>query len=247
MFTLKSISRISKGGEMMKTFGLVLVMVVLFAGVSVADVCTYDTYPGWNLIAAPLVPFDPAPESVLGTFDLMFTAGLLRFDAPTQAQLAYDPWAMPDTVFGSILLGDGYWLYNPDAGVVSYSGVPDGVPDALGAKTDMWISLPGNQADGVNAGGWHLIGCPFNTDVPIDPNWMLNGEGVLFTDGTTVKNWSEAAAAGWVADSALYFDGAAQAQFSTGYFFNDDDHFRAGKGYWVKTNVDNLAMILPAP
>lgn len=229
----------------MRTLVLVLGLLIVACGASMGDSVTVDTYAGWNLVAAPLVPINPAPESVYSQFDLMFTTALLRFDGPTQSQIPYDPWATPPTVFGNVLLGDGYWVGDPDAHKIIYDGVPDGVPDGSGNKTDMWISLPGEQADGQDNGGWHLIGQPFNHDTAIDFG-NLNGENIKFTDGTTMKTWDEAVQANWVADSALFFDGVSQSQKSTGYFFNEDDHFRAGHGYWVQTKKDNLAMIIPA-
>ncbi|MBP5092992.1 MAG: hypothetical protein J6332_02970, partial [Abditibacteriota bacterium] len=63
---------------------------------------------------------------------------------------------------------------------------------------------------------------------------------IFFTDGSSLKNWSEANEAGWVEELATGADG------SVGYFFNDSAKFEAGKGYYLHTEIDNLAMIFPA-
>lgn len=236
--------RLLKGGEMMKTLVLVLVLSLLTGVAATAATVTVDTYADWNLVAAPLVPFNPAVDSVFSNFDVMFTAGITRWDAPSQGMIAYDAFDVPGA-FGNVLLGDGYWFNYPEAGQIVYDGVPDGVPDASNVKTDMWISLPGNQLDGQDAGGWQLIGQPFNHDTPVDSGGF-SGDLVFFTDGTTLKTWGEAADAGWVDSTMTFWDGATQGMLSLGYFFNDDDQFRAGHGYWCKTNKDNLAMIIPA-
>ena len=233
-----------KGGETMKTLCLMFGLLLVIGGSAMAESVTVDTYANWNLVAAPCVPFNSDPVSLFNGYDLEFTAGLFRFDAPTQGQLPYDAYATPPTAFGNILLGDGYTFYNPDADQIIFDGVNDGVPGVDG-MTDMWISLPGS-ADPAVEGGWHCIGHPFNHDTAIDPLGDNTGSGIFFTDGTELKNWSQANAAQWVSDGAQYFDGATQSQPSTGYFFNEDDHFRAGHGYWLYTMKDNLAMIIPA-
>lgn len=246
MFRITFVSEILKGGEMMKKLGLVLILMLVVSGAVMAETVTLDTYAGWNVISLPQVPYEPDPAVAFSQFDMMFTTTLMRFDAPTQANITYDAFATPPTAFGNLLLGDGYSFYNPDAGQVSYDAVLDGVPDAAGTMTDMWISLPGDQNDGVDAGGWHTIGCPFNHDIAIDPNFDFTGSNIQFTDGTTLKGWADAVSAGWVMDSMYYFDGASQSQFAAGFFFNDDDQLRAGKAYTFKTNKDNLAVIIPA-
>ena len=233
-----------KGGEMMRIICLVLGLVFVMGGAAVAETVSYDTYAGWNLVSFPCVPYNPEPSAVLSAFDMMFTGIIQRHDAPTQSAVTYDAFAPAPTEFGNILLGEGYWLYYPDAGSVSYSGVTDGVPD-LNGPTDMWISLPGS-ADPAIEGGWHIIGHPFSHDTPIDPNFDWSGSGISFTDGTELKTWSEAVIAGWVGDSAYYTDTTSGVQYTAGYFFNDDDHLRANVGYYVVTMKDNLAMIIPA-
>ena len=90
----------------MRIVALTIGLVVLCSAHAMADTVAFDTYAGWNLIAACLVPYDPLPDSLFSNYDLLFTTALLRFDGPTRTQVAYDPW-VPNY---NILLADGYWL-----------------------------------------------------------------------------------------------------------------------------------------
>ncbi len=238
MFKSFPISRITKGGETMKTFVLVLALMVVAAGVSVAATATIDIYPGWNQIAAPLVPFDPDPMSAFAEAADGLDAMLYRFSPAEGGTIAYDEFD-PDS-FGGILLGDGFQL-NVLSGdnTLTYEGVEDGVPDAQGVKTDMWISLPG---EGSGNGGFHLIGQPFAHSTTVNET-----EGISFTDGTDVKDWATAVADGWVSDIFLGLDPSVGGSFSVSLDgFGDTDSLEAGHGYWINTFVDNLAMIVSA-
>jgi len=237
----------------MKTFGLVLALLTLSVGASMAATATIDFYGEWNMVSAPLVPFVSTPwnglsgsaKGVFDPVDIDFGGSLSRWDASTQGMVG---WSMfvPDA-FGNILLGDGYWLYQPGSGSVTYDGVPDGVPDGVGNMTDMWVSLPGGQTDGVDAGGWHIIGTPFNHPICFSKEQMnLLGDNICVTDGSTLKTWGEAVAALWVDDPMVTWDGVTQGNATAGYFFANDEFLRPGKGYWVHTNKDNLALIIPS-
>ncbi len=104
------------------------------------------------------MPIDPDPLSVFaGAPDGI--DGLLTKNDPTNGGITYD--AFDPDAFGKVLLGEGFWLYQTQGGTISIVGIPDGVPDSSNNMTDMWISLPGNQLDGVDEGGWHLFGHPF--------------------------------------------------------------------------------------
>ena len=236
-----AIGKLAKGGEKMRTLGLALALLVVGSGMCFADTVTVDLYGGWNFVACPLVPFDPDPYSVFSGIDIDFN--LFRWDAPSQGEVYFEP----DGAFGNILLGEGYYLNNiSNAESFSYNGVPDGVPDGSGTMTDMWISLPGNQLDGTNAGGWHLFGQPFNHDTPTN-GAAGTGDNIWFTDGTTLKTWGEAVEAGWVESSMQYWDPVGQGQLILTYEgWGDDDTLRAGKSYWLRTYKDNLALIIPA-
>jgi len=196
-----------KGGETMRTLGLVLALLFVVAGSSIADTVTYDVYGTagggdglWQLITAPLVPFNPDPTSVFAGAPDGLNYNLIRQD-PSSGMISYDE-GDPGS-FGNVLLGDGYYLHCYGDGTIQYTGVPDGVPDTTGKKTDMWISLPGDQGDGQDLGGWHIIGTPYNHNVPVNKGGAFTGNNISFTDGTTLKTWSEATAANWV--SSLMF------------------------------------------
>ena len=227
----------------MKIIGLVICL-LLATGImaSANTTATVDIYSQWNLWSAPIVPIDPSPYTVLSNFDLMFDAIVMRLDATTQGYLTLDGFATSDPVFGGILLGDGYYTYNSVDNTITIPGLDDGVPDGA-VQTDMWISLPGDQTDGKDAGGWHMIGCPFNHPVLVNDG-SLNGARIQFTDGSSVKGWDDAVQAGWVSSIAYYLNSDG-SQGALGYFFADDDHFRPGKGYFLQTLKDNLAMIIP--
>ena len=145
----------------MRLVSLVVVLVLCMAVPVFADTATIDVYDGWNMVCAPLVPFNPDPTNVFNPLDIEFVCSLQRWDAPKQSMEAY---SMFNPNFGNILLADGFWLKVPtgQAQNPSYSGVPDGIPDAGGNMTDVMVMLPGDQLDGLDAGGWHLIGQPFN-------------------------------------------------------------------------------------
>lgn len=221
----------------MKTFVLVLALMVVAAGVSVAATATIDVYPGWNQISAPLVPFDPDPLSVFADAPNGLDSMLFRISPAEGGSVPYDEYE-PET-FGGVLLGDGYQLRASTAAALTFEGVKDGVPDDLEVKTDMWISLPGA---GVGTGAWHLIGQPFAHNTYVDET-----SGISFTNGTEVKTWGDAVIANWVADTFYGLDPSVGGTFivtSDGY--GDSDSLEAGKGYQIKTFVDNLAMIVSA-
>ena len=227
----------------MKTLGLVLALMVVVSGASMAATATYDIYQGWNLLAAPLAPFNPDPLSVFAGAPDGLDYLLYRFD-PSGGYVTYD--ALDPSTFGNCLLGDGYSLnVYASTGTISYQGFPDGLPDAQGVKTDMWISLPGSQTDGLDAGGWQLIGHPFDHNTVVDSG-TGTGDKIFFTDGTTLKNWSEAVAATWV-DGKMSGNDAVSGSFNVQYDgLGDTDTLQAGRGYWIATYKDNLAMIVPA-
>lgn len=225
----------------MKTFVLVLALMVVAAGVSVAATATIDVYPGWNRIAAPLVPFDPDPMSVLGGAVDGLDSLLMRYNYAEGGVVTYDE--LNPERFRGILLGDGLQLFVTQAQTLTYEGVEDGVPDAQGVKTDMWISLPGS---GAGTGGIHMVGHPFGHDTAVDDG---TGEGtnILFTNGTDVKTWGEANAEGWVAGEFAGFSPSVGGGFYVQYDgLGYTDVLAAGNAYLVTTYVDNLAMIIPA-
>ncbi|MEN6356766.1 MAG: hypothetical protein ABFD83_06745 [Armatimonadota bacterium] len=221
----------------MRTLGLVLAGVLIFGGAAFATDVTFDMYSGgYETVSCPVVAINPEPSAVFNGLDFENgSPSLSRFDAVTKGMVTYDYWSQPDAAFGGILLGDGYQVWNDGAGsgtntISDY--IADGVPSA-GLKTDMWISLP--------KAGWSLIGVPYNTPVVIEQE---TGEPIYFTDGKQMLRWDAAVGAGWLGDNIQRFNGAGWTL--SGFQYVDEDQLTPGKGYYIYTNIDNLAMVIKA-
>jgi len=215
-----------------------LVTVCAAATVATADLAFIPIYPGDNWVSAPLVPFNPDPASVFAA--CIGDCTLSRLDAPTEYVIVYDPeWP---SEFGIIYLGDGYKVSNPTANTYycSYEGVPDGVPDSQGIMTDMMISLPGNQYDGLDAGGMHWVGQPFYHDTCISECYI--------TDGTGAWTVEEAVSWGWIEGLWNYLDAQTQTVHTAGpaSLGAYDTYLRTTHMYEIRTHKDNLALIVPA-
>jgi len=227
----------------MKTLCLVLALLVLGCAAAMAQTATatIELYKGFQLVAPPLVPINPDPVSVFGGATFGVDSQLTRWD-PNVGGISYDSLSSdPYGGYGGVLLGDGAWLFSERA-TITYTGVADGVPDASGTRTDMYISLPGQTAGG---GGWHIIGYPFNKSMQID-NGDATGSYVQFTDGTQTLSWSAAVAAGWV-ESGLTGWNATTGGYTVQYDqLGDSTSLDPGHGYWCHTFKSNIAMILPA-
>ena len=218
---------------MKKAFTFILIF-VLALGVAVsADSYTQTFKPGWNFIAFSHYPADTAVESVFGSFDFAFDCVLQTMVGNESA--SYDPFE-EFSALSNVFLGQGYYFYTPEAGTISYEGVADGIPDANGRMTDMWFELP--------KAGWQMIGNPFAHDVYVNADESDEGTGdhIFFTDGNVLKTWGEAVDADWVEDSFQNNEEQGLVSYSLG----DSAKLIAGKGYYFKTNVDNLVMIIPA-
>jgi hypothetical protein len=228
----------------MRTLCLMFVLMIVLSGSCFADTTAVDIYEMYTWISAPLVPYNPDPAAVLSGFNIV--GNLVRWEAVSQGPIAYDD--MSPEAFGAILLGDGYTMWvdptNTEppyqvVGQMSYDGVPNGVPDGSGNKTDMWISLPGNQVDSEDVGGLHWIGQPFDHDTSVVGN-------IYFTDGSSLKTWEDANGAGWVENAMTKWDPVFQGPQVVTFDLGDDDHLRKGNGYQILTYRDNLAMIIPS-
>lgn len=264
-------TKLLKGGETMKTLGLVLGLTLVLGGVAFADNmdATIDVYAGWNLISCTQVPMNLSVTEGDGldytepmycmavVIDDLAAGTLTRFNATDGSWPVYD--GIPGSPFGKLLLGDGYQFRSSITTAINYRGVPDGVPGTDGKKTDMWISLPGLKTDANTeapvGGGWALIGTPYATDVqsyPLneDGSFVTDTEGnmvwnINFTDGTSVKSWMAAIEAEWVSGTMF----AISDGFMVPVAYDDATPpvLKAGRGYWVKTFKDDIAMIITAP
>lgn len=181
-------------------------------------------YNGWNLLAVPGVPINPAPTSVFPT-GLRVDGYLYRWDAATQSQIMYDEWS-PD-VFGNMLLGEGYWLSVDTTVATSYScsGLND--TDIM----DIWISLPKS--------GFTMIGNPFSYNFPWANAKVTDGNVTVSMEvAAKTNNWLQSIAWGWDSPTQSQFDMGIPADWPT------EDFLRAGNGYWVVSYQDKLALIL---
>ncbi len=218
---------------MKKAFTFILILVLALGVAASAATYTQEVEPGWNFIAFSGYPADTAIDSTLGNFDFFFDCIFQTMVG--NESTSYDPF---DEMSGltNVFLGQGYYFYTPEAGTISYEGVADGVPDANGRMTDMWFELP--------KAGWQMLGNPFDHDVYVNTDKSEAGEGdhIFFTDGNVLKTWGEAAEAGWVANVMINNEKVG----TVGYYFNDAAKLEPGYGYYFKTYVDNLVMIIPA-
>ncbi len=185
-----------------------------------------------NLISLPCVPSIPDPLSVFSGFNI--NNNLTSWDPVNQIENKFNS-ALPET-FGGVLLGEGYWLTGTAGQSVQYQSLPSGIPTDE-TLTDTWIPLPGED-NGINNGGRHLVGCPYDTFVPIS--------NIYFTNSIEILSWSQANAAGWVGPSISYWTDSSYSYINC----NGPTAvtvIQPGKGYWVESKVDNLAMIITAP
>lgn len=202
-----------------------LVLGVSFSASAAPVTTTLSLGQGWNMIGLPTVPLDPAVPSVLADLGAQqdLNGNVARWDPITRSNISYDE-LFED--FGNMLVGDGYWVLKFSAGTtnVSYQGV-----DVSG---DHWISLP--------RAGWTLIGYPNNTPTSVAL------ASVSVTNGIETKSWDDATAAGWVAGYAYTWDNSVSSNIPIGTDgIADLDSIEKGKGAWVQSNQDNLALIVP--
>lgn len=236
----------------MKTLVLVLALMAVVGGAAVAETVTFDIYQGWNMMALPQAPFDPAATTVLKTTagtSLPLYYNLSYFDGFSGSDFTYTEDT--ESFYPGLMLGQGYWLnYNgavdPDTGAatIQYTGFPNGLKDSESAPcTDMWISLPGGDFDGdgvPESGTWNMVGNPFNQFVDVG----VGGANIKFTDGQTVKTWSEAStgATPWV--SPLMFGFSGGSDVTVGYGSDNLNFLIPSFGYWLQTYRPNIAMIV---
>jgi VCBS repeat-containing protein len=113
--------------------------------------------------------------------------------------------------------GHGYWVYIM---------TQDTEIDVDGTRIDFDYEVPLGKA------GWHMISTP-----TVNVYWGY----CKFTDGTTTKTYTEAIAAGWIAPYIFRWDPATNSYTSYGA----SGVIEPWVGYWIRTYVDNLTLILP--
>ena len=207
---------------------LVLLGVLAFLAMSVAAFAVVDDFPYTmytpnTLMAMPAVPLEPAPATVFGSVPIHLK--LMRWNADTQSWISYSQFNPAQ--FGNILIGEGYWMKTTTAQPVNYQGLTD--TDAM----DIWISLP--QA------GWNLIGNPF----PFNYTWA----NAKVTDGNETISMASAKSRGWLKSKMDWWDGEYQSLRTCGIStdFPYTQELYPWHGYYLKSNIDKLALILESP
>ncbi len=225
---------------------LLTAMLVMSLAISVGAATTTATIhveEGWNLIALPMVPINPAPESVFldiargddSNIRDYLANNIIRFlpgpgGGTMNAWLNIGDW--------NVLLGDGYWFYS-----IPGIGLPPAVDmdyAAVDVSGDHWVSLP--------FAGYTLVGYPNNTPASYKYDDLLVTNGIqtlpLYTDGV-----NDAIGQGWINDIASWFDSDPMAQsmktVAITDTLSDTKYVEAKRGYWFLTFVDNLAVIFP--
>ena len=165
---------------------------------------------------------------------------LTRLDPQTGDTITYS--AANSAKFGGLLLGDGYRITSSLSTpvTISYQGVADGVPDAHGRMTDMWIALPGNKKNGLGSGGVHWVGTPFNHAVCVDKCFI--------SDGRYLWTVSQAVEEGLVDGLWDSMDNETKQPLKVGLRSLNPDQYvlQPGMMYQITTHRNDLALIVPA-
>ncbi|MBP6963578.1 MAG: family 10 glycosylhydrolase [Armatimonadetes bacterium] len=174
---------------------------------------------GWSLFSLPLEPVNPDPASVLDGVNI--DGRLYRWDNPTQGLSIYDSWS-PEQ-FGNLDTKSGYWLQSSSAGTISYQA-------RAGAPATSDIHL--------QSAGWAIIGCPF----PTDKQWP----NVLVRHGSETVPIGSAGSNAWMDTGGYWWDAANQGLMDIGLpeNFASCETLQPWHGYWVRTYLDDLTMIL---
>lgn len=178
---------------------------------------------GFNLFSLPYTTLDYTPSALFG--GLPVANILYRWNSAIQDFVLFD--GNPAGPFGRMNQGTGYAYLAPMSGQITFNGFASNT-------NDVRISLPKE--------GWSLIGHPFATPI----KWY----DMKLTNGSETIGLLDAVAEGWIGRIAFTWDpvsggfgyvgtGARGSRF--------DDSLRPWKAYWVSTNQDDLALIVPAP
>lgn len=217
------------------TVFLAALAVLILVSAACADRASITIYPGENWVSVPLFPFNSSPAAVFAGIDI--NGRLTRLDPLSGATVTYS--STNASAFRNILLGDGYKLTSLASTpvVVSYEGVPDGVPDAEGRMTDMWMALPGG---GHHTGGVHWIGTPFDHATSVDACLVIYQGSIL--------SLAQAVQQGWIDGLWGSMNNQSKSAVTVGLssLSPDESVLMPGRMYQIVTHVDNLALIVPA-
>jgi hypothetical protein len=178
--------------------------------------------PGWHMMSLPAVPFDPNPQKVFAAIPKDILDGRLYYYS--NALLSYVPYNIfAFEEFGSMKLGQGYWLNLIEPTTISYTG----------------FEAPPELRNITLHRGWNMIGTPSNADIP-----LANIRAKNLSTGET-KTLYDAAMAGWVSFPIYGYDNARAGYFTCGFDDWDEEHvLKPWFAYWVSANPD-VELIFP--
>jgi len=179
--------------------------------------CSFDLYPGWNLVSFYCLGMYNARSTVLQSIDGKYDS-IFEY----QSNDLSDPWksysiSLPNWTVQQLNYMDrisGYWIYiynTPDSNNVSN--------DSNVSAYNITFSYAGVYSDSVISlyDGWNLVGYPNTKSVNISAG--LNGlsYSIVKYYNTTTDTW------------VMYLNNSVN---------NTLDKFETYKGYWVNVNGD---------
>ncbi|MEN6584266.1 MAG: choice-of-anchor Q domain-containing protein, partial [Armatimonadota bacterium] len=188
----------------------------------------------YNFIGIPALPADPSPGAIFNVPNM----SLVRLEPITQTEIS---WPNDSTVFGNILLGEGYRVSSPSACSIQYSGYKINLLKTVGYRTAAAISLPGYPEAHAGPIGYHRVANPFDYNINLS-----SGSELFLTDGESMKAWSTAASSGWC-DIMMYgCNPSTGINYTVSYLSMAQEYsLNARSGYDFYTNINNLALIIP--
>jgi len=169
----------------------------------------------FNMVSIPILPEDGNLEASAVYNDVIAAGNTL-----TGALYKYDAgYKIYPTNFTLMEVGRGYWLKLTVAAAETITGNELSEGD---------ISKPLIK-------GWQMIGHP-----RVNPVLLSN---LNVDSGGTVYTWAQAVANGWIQGTLYtYVSGSGYLSVVVG---GARDRLEAGKGYWLKTYVTGLTLIVP--
>jgi len=186
---------------------------------------------GWNLISIPIEPATPNPPVVFRGLNI--DANLYRWDKETASVVAYDAWN-PAT-FGMLSADEGYWLRLDAPAIIKCAGAE--------VTTDRYIKLP--QALPYPSAAWTIIGYPFETAQEWQNCEIYNPNA----PEPKTRSVAEAKTAGWISSMLWSWDSTTQSVIDVGLpeDWPMSTQIEPWHGYWMRTFVNGLELIIPKP
>ena len=180
-------------------------------------------HEGWNFISFAAAPLDPAPDKTLADIPLNeLHYNLYRYSNVAMGYIVYDK--NNPQVFGSLRVGEGYWLNIFRPVQISYRG----------------FLLPKEMTNLRVNSGWSIIGVPKDQSVALADilvKKLSSGETVSYPDAYNNKFWVGQA---YAYRTGVGYDLVAPVG-ATGAVSNQ---FEPWQGYWLYV-FENVELIFP--